>query len=103
MGSISISEIRAAKLKSGMSDKQVDAEMNGLLIKISEQDTGYNPEPIIAQQIRRKIDAVTPVDPLIEAQHKVMEQLSTTCRRDIPLPYEYWNEMRKRAMGGENK
>jgi len=104
---ISIAEIRLAKLRSGMTEKEVDAEMNGLLIKISEQDTGvetdYEPEPLITQRIKRKIDTVVPVDPLIEAQFRMKERLSETCRKDIPLPYEYWMEMRKRAMEGETE
>jgi hypothetical protein len=106
MGGISISQIREAKLKSGMTEQQVDAEMNGLLIKISEQDSGinqnYKPEPTNTQHITRKTELVTHTDPLIEAQWKMRERLSETSRRDIPLPYEYWIEMRRKAMGGRD-
>jgi len=67
-----------------------------------------SPQPEIVEQpkktiIKRKIDTVVPVDPLIEAQWKMRERLSETQRRDIPLPYEYWMEMRKRAMEGETE
>lgn len=107
MGGISIAEIRASKLKSGMTETQVDAEMNGLLIKISEQDTGgesdYNPEPVITQHIKRKIDSVIPADPLLEAQFRMKERLAETQRKDIPLSYEFWNEMRRRALEGDEK
>jgi len=104
MGGISISEIRAAKLKSGMTEKQVDMEMRGLLIKIGEQDDevepDYNPERVISHRVKRKTELVIQTDPLIEAQFKMKERLSETSRRDIPLPYEFWNEMRRRATGG---
>jgi hypothetical protein len=104
---ISISEIRLAKLRSGMTEKEVDAEMRGLLIKISEQDNGiepdeesdYNPHQVISQRIRRKIDAVVPVDPIVEAQRKMMEHLSETSRKDYPISIEYAEWMRKQALG----
>lgn len=105
MVGISIAEIRLAKLKSGMTEKEVDAEMRGLLIKISEQDDGvepeYEPEPVPTQRIRRKIDVVIPIDPIVEAQRKMMEQLSETSRKDYPLSTEYVTEMRRRALGSD--
>jgi hypothetical protein len=88
-----------------MTEAQVDAEMKGLLIKISEQDAGvepeYEPEPVITQRIKRKVDAVVPTDPLIEAQFRMKERLSETSRRDIPISSEYAEWMRRQALGDE--
>jgi len=105
---ISIAEIRLAKLRSGMTEKQVDAEMRGLLIKISEQDDGVEPEPEPEPQptqqktiIKRKIDTVVPVDPLVDAQFRMKERLSETSRKDYPVSIEYAEWLRKQALGDD--
>jgi hypothetical protein len=111
---LTLEDIRNAMLRTGKTEQEVDAELNGLQSRMRDENGAIvppqilPPQPEIVEQpkktiIKRKIDAVVPVDPLIEAQFRMKERLSETQRRDIPLPYEYWNEMRKRAMEGEEE